>query len=131
MAVLPAFIDRAGGNIKALSLHRTIDWLTGLSLRDYPYGAECLELDVEQLVQNGFIVRADEGAVVKLLFRDEAYIEPNLNQSIRFDTGHITVWHPDPLYWDAWHMADKNNVNTPNISPELAYFARAIVRMIS
>lgn len=91
MADLPEFIYRSGERIKDLALFRPLEWLTGLSFRDYPYGVTCLKLNVQTLLINGFVVRFDGGQLITHLWTDEPYIEPNSGERLHFDEGHVSV----------------------------------------
>jgi hypothetical protein len=130
MADIPEFIYRSGRSLKALSLHRTVDWLTGLSFRDYPYSKEYLQLEVRLLINHGFIVRPDTDTLMTIVHTNDPYIEPNTGEQWAFDEGHVSVWHPDKVYWDEWHEADKINWNKPDISPQLRYIAQAVVKIV-
>ena len=130
MADMPEFIYRSGGRIKALSVHRHTDWLTGLSFRDYAYTREYIQIDVGQLLRNGFVVRPDAGQLMTNRWSGEPYIEPNSGEQLRFDEGHVSVWHPDTAYWNAWHEADLQNINTERVSQQLLFFAQAIVKIV-
>lgn len=128
MSDLPEYIYRQGNRVKDLALKRKIDLLTGLSFYDYPIGKMSLKLDVQTLIQNGFVVRPDGKQPVKQLFTDEIYIEPNVSEPINFPDNHVTVWYPEPEYWQTWYKNDKANYGKTDISEELAYFALAIVK---
>ncbi len=130
MADLPEFIYRSGGRIKALALTRKIDWLTGLSFYSEPYGLHYLKLRVNTLLANGFIVRADAGQPVKILWINELYIEPNSEEPIDFVENHVSAWHPDKAFWDAWYEADVRNMSTNEVSKQLAFFALAVVEIV-
>jgi hypothetical protein len=130
MAELPEFIYRSGGRIKTLALVRQVDWQTGLSFRSESYSQQYVKLRVKTLVDNGFIVRPDAGKPVKLLWTDELYIEPNSEEPINYDDEHVSVWHPDKQFWDAWYQADLKNKDKEEISTQLGYFALAVVEIV-
>jgi hypothetical protein len=127
MAELPEFIYRLGTRVKDLSLHRYGDYLTGLSFRDEPFGKQYLTLSVKTLLANGFVVRRDGGLPMTVIWNGEPYIEPNSGEHLTFDEGHVSVWHPEKEYFEAWHKADAQNYGKPEVSKQLAFFALAIV----
>jgi hypothetical protein len=122
MTDTPKYIYRQGSRVKDLALTRNIDFLTGLSFYDEPVG----KLNVQTLIQNGFHVRSDGETLVKQLFTDATYIEPNSDESMYFPEGHVAVWHPTPEYWQKWYDNDKLNHGKVDISEQLAFFALAI-----
>lgn len=128
MSDLPKYIYRQGNRVKDLALKSNIDFVTGLSFFDHPVGRTSIKLDVQTLIQNGFKVRPDGNELVKQIFTDEVYIEPNSAESITFPEGHVTVWHPETKYWQTWYNKDRANYGKSEISEELAYFALAIVK---
>jgi hypothetical protein len=77
MADLPEFIYRSGERVKDLALFRHVDLLTGISFRDYPYGAKYIKLSVQTLLANGFVVRPDENQLMTQLWTNAPY--PILN----------------------------------------------------
>lgn len=121
------FIYRLGSRVKDLALTRRSDWLTGLSFRDQPFGKTYLKLSVALLTENGFVVKPDGGQPMWKIWQDEPYLEPNTGLQLEFDMGHVSVWHSDQSFWNAWYQADVANQNSNKISMQLAYFARAVV----
>jgi hypothetical protein len=128
MTDLPEYLYRFGSRVKDLALIRQTDWLTGLSFYDTPFGKEYSTLMVKTLIANGFVVKRDGGELVRVLWSGEIFIEPNSGESLHFPENHVSVWHPDRAFWDAWYEADTKTKNTPEISKQLAYFALARVQ---
>jgi hypothetical protein len=113
-----------GDRAKDLSLHRERDWKTGLSFYDYEPVGSAFKFDIDRLKSNGYIIIFDGGlSVVTLPFwNSEPVIEPNTGEKLMYPQGHITVYHSDFDYWQAWHLADKANVGSPQLSDYLIRF---------
>ena len=124
----PEFIYRLGSRIRDLALTRPADYVTTLSFYDEPFGKQYLKLSVAILEENGFIVRTDGDELMADVFTNEPYIEPNSGMQLTFPEGHVSVWYPDKAYWTAWYKADTANKGNPNVSKQLEFFAKAIVK---
>jgi len=122
------YVYRLGTREKDLALTRHADYLTGLSFRDEPFGRYYLSLDVSILEENGFTVRPDGKQLMTNIWTNEPYIEPNSGEQLSFDEGHVSVWYPDHDYWLQWYKTDLVNKGKPDISSQLEFFARAIVK---
>ncbi len=116
---VPEYVYRDGKRVKDLSLHRVRDWETGLSFWDSPHPGPEIKFRVSVLEANGYVVRPDGNTPVMKLWGQGQYIEPNSGQQVVFPPGHVTVYHSNQLYWDAWHQADLANLNTPRVSDQL------------
>jgi hypothetical protein len=118
--------------VKDLSIHLPRNWLTGLSfqVQEPPATARYVTFRVSVLRANGFVVQFDGNTISRNIWTGEPYIDP-YNEDMGLDpnavtiypVGHVTVYHSSKQYWDAWHEADVANLNTQNISPQLAWFA--------
>lgn len=107
---------------KEVSLHKDRDYRTGLSFLNYDMSPTSMKFKISKLQGAGYIVVRDGGTNARELpfFGGELFYY--YDDIVPFDKGHVTVYHPDKTYWTEWHEADKANLNSPNISPQLQSF---------
>jgi hypothetical protein len=123
--VLPEFIYRAvrTSTAKSVSLHKTQDYITGLSFTDYPPIGAYIRFTSAKLIENNYVVRPDGDQLIVNIWTGELYIEePYFDGTARFDFGHVSVWYNNHDYWYLWHQTDLANSGTTMISRPLQVF---------
>jgi hypothetical protein len=120
----PEIIYRVVGTLtpKSVSLHKDGDYQTGLSFLEWNPGGQTIRFRISRLSANNYAVKRDGGQPMVNIWNGEPYIEPNSGLQLIYPSGHVSVWHRDHDYWHRWHLADKTNVGTPNISTQLQIF---------
>jgi hypothetical protein len=111
---------------RGVSLHSWSNYLTGLSFtQNKPTVGRYLAYRVDILEKHSYIVIPDGGKVAVDVWAEKPYVEPNSGATIRYPSGHVSVWHKDHDYWWAWHQADMKNTfgdNPAKISSQLQDF---------
>lgn len=120
----PDIIYRIVGTLtpKGVSLHKDSDYQTGLSFLEWNPGGQIIRFRISRLTSNDYVVQHNGDQPMVNIWNGEPYIEPNSGLQLVYPPGHVSVWHRDHDYWYAWHLADKTNVGTLNISAQLQTF---------
>ncbi len=120
--ILPELIYRPikTSTAKALSLHKEVDFVTGLSFLSYEPMGKYFIFKTARLLEHGYTVRPDGDKLIMNIWTNQPYQDGlYFDGTARFDFGHVSVWHPDFAYLSAWYQLDKLNLNTVNISQPL------------